>query len=227
MVRGWGAITTGTLSSQTLVKPTFAWDATASKYYTLIFVGLSDSSAPAFFGCCFHHNSWYNIEGNDVATGTASGPYAPPGNFDPSLASRYTYFLFQHDNKLSDATVAAAIANATADPVQSPFIFATYVSILGLTDSDLVSVNWWNGKGSVSSMAGALLQGYGPIINPDACAILLNSTGDGVLDMCGETIDTTCNDYATAIEASKAPVSWLSSSAIGLVVFTYSLQAQV
>merc|ERR1711970_1221865 len=93
MVRGVSL--SDTTDPPTVATPSFSWHAWPGKKYSLI---MADSLSKAPFGWFgldqVHHYSVFNIDGNDLSTGTASGPFAEPGNFISDYPNYYAYMIF-------------------------------------------------------------------------------------------------------------------------------------
>jgi hypothetical protein len=130
--------------------PSYDWEATAGKKYSLLFAQLVQ---PAGFprGRIIHYFAYNVCNGSDVTKhlNTTFGTWMAPTRGPFGTRGLYAHFLFEHDTYLafnqSAGTQIASSAAATD--------LATLLAAVGLGNAMLVSLNWMAVSDSILSHA--------------------------------------------------------------------------
>lgn len=182
--------------------PEFSWTPTSSKFYTLLFVDFFQK-VPGFEGAHFFHGAWYNIEGNNVSTATSTGISTPACPFI-GAGNVYTFMLFQHDAKLS----AATITNSDAlSKTATAYNFTAHLAATTLTEQNLVSLNWAHVEASPVSNVVLAAIGQAGFVQSGNCDQWTNA------DMCAgiDVVNTTSATKNCKIhEPDAMESSWMA-----------------
>jgi hypothetical protein len=127
--------------------PSYDWDATTGKQYSLLFVNLV---RPGFPCRIVVHYFAYNVRSGTAVTkdlGTTLGGWraATHGRIGPP--GLYVHLLFEHNIDLA-ANLSAAMHIASSDVATD---LTAFMATVGLNNATLVSLNWMAVRGSILS----------------------------------------------------------------------------
>jgi hypothetical protein len=163
MVRGFAG--TDSTSADTAIAPTYSWAVVAGKKYTLLMVdNFSPNPAWAAFGVPrLLHYGVFNIEGNDISTGTATSAYGPPGTPFTEHPNVYAFLIFEHDAAI-DATAAVTAAQT---PLSNMSFF---LNSAGLGSAKLVAMNFFRAYGNQYSLVHLRKRGLASFASTIPCS---------------------------------------------------------
>jgi hypothetical protein len=129
--------------------PSYDWDATTGKEYSLLFVELM---RPGVSSRIVVHYFAYNVCNGTVVTkdlDTTLGGWRAPTHGRVGSQGLYVHLLFEHEAGLAvnlSAATRIAGSDATTD-------LTAFMATVGLNNATLVSLNWMVVRGSILSRA--------------------------------------------------------------------------
>ena len=129
--------------------PSYDWDATTGKQYSLLFVNLVRPGIPR--GIVVHYFA-YNVRNGAALTkdlGTTLGGWRAPTHGRVGSPGLYVHLLFEHEAGLA-VNLSAAMRIAGSDDAPD---LTTFMATVGLDNATLVSLNWMAVRGSILSRA--------------------------------------------------------------------------
>jgi hypothetical protein len=127
--------------------PSYDWDATTGKQYSLLFVNLV---RPGFPCRIVVHYFAYNVRNSTAVTkdlGTTLGGWRAPTHGRIGPPGLYVHLLFEHEAGLA-FNKSAAMRIASYDAATD---LTTFMATEGLDNATLVSLNWMVVRGSILS----------------------------------------------------------------------------
>jgi hypothetical protein len=127
--------------------PSYEWDATTSKQYSLLFVELKQ---PGFPCKIVVHYFAYNVRNGTAVTkdlDTTLGGWRAPMHGRVGSPGLYVHLLFEHNTDLA-FNLSAAMRIASSDAATD---LTTFMATVGLDNATLVSLNWMTVRGSILS----------------------------------------------------------------------------
>jgi hypothetical protein len=127
--------------------PSYDWDATTGKQYSLLFVNLVRPGSPRRIVV---HYFAYNVRNGTAVTkdlGTTLGGWRAPTHGRIGPPGLYVHLLFEHNIDLT-ANLSAAMRIASSDAATD---LTAFMATVGLNNATLVSLNWMAVRGSILS----------------------------------------------------------------------------
>ena len=127
--------------------PSYDWDATTGKKYSLLFVELRRPGFPR--GIVVHYFA-YNVHNGTAVNrdlDTTLGGWRAPTHGRVGPPGLYAHLLFEHDADLA-FNKSAAMRIASYDAATD---LTTFMATVGLNNATLVSLNWMAVRGSILS----------------------------------------------------------------------------
>jgi hypothetical protein len=129
--------------------PSYDWDATTGKQYSLLFVELRRPGYPR--GIVVHYFA-YNVRNGTALTkdlDTTLGGWRAPTHWRVGSPGLYVHLLFEHEAGLA-FSLSAAMRIAGSNAATDPTAFMAMVGLL-VSNATLVSLNWMAVRGSILS----------------------------------------------------------------------------
>jgi hypothetical protein len=127
--------------------PSYDWDATTGKEYSLLFVELM---RPGVSSRIVVHYFAYNVRNGTVVTtdlDTTLGGRRAPTHWRVGSPGLYVHLLFEHEAGLA-VNLSAATRIAGSDAATD---LTAFTATVGLNNATLVSLNWMVVRGSILS----------------------------------------------------------------------------
>ena len=127
--------------------PSYDWDATTGKQYSLVFVELRRPGKPR--GIVVHYFA-YNVRNGAAVTkdlDATLGNWRAPTHGRVGPPGLYVHLVFEHEAGLAFNT-SAAMRIASSDAATD---LRTFMATVGLNNATLVSLNWMAVRGSIIS----------------------------------------------------------------------------